>query len=77
VGQIIGVHIPAEGSDFSLIQNAQWVLKFFHRNKVAGGIKLTPHYHLVPRLRMSTAIPQLPLHVDRDNVTLTFICQHY
>ena len=28
-----------------------------------GGVKLTPHLHLVPKLGMSGAIPQLPYNL--------------
>jgi hypothetical protein len=39
----------------------QWVQGFFHEAKVAQGVKLTTHFHLALRLRMSGAIPLLPL----------------
>jgi hypothetical protein len=42
----------------SLLYNGYWV---FPRGKVAGGVVLTTHPLLAPRLRMSKAIPLLPL----------------
>jgi len=39
-----------------------WVPGSFPGNKEVGALKLTTHLHLVPSLRMSGAIPPLPLY---------------
>jgi len=42
-------------------------------------VKLTTHLHLVPRLRMSGTLPQLPFSirgVQKDSCTLTFTFRH-
>ena len=65
--------MPAGISDLSLLQNFQKVSGAhpasysvnsggsFARSKAAG-VKLTIRLHLVPRLRMSGAMPPHPLH---------------
>jgi hypothetical protein len=53
------------------------VVAFLH----SGGVKLTTHLHLVPRLSVSGSIPQLRQYVlmawylgkHRDNFTFTFL----
>jgi hypothetical protein len=53
----------------SLVCSGYWVLSW---NKVAGGVDLTTHLHLVPRVRMGGAIrlfqPVCLPDVDTDNV---------
>jgi len=39
-----------------------WVLEYFPWSKEFGALKLTTHLQLVPRLRMSGAIPLFPLY---------------
>jgi len=34
-----------------------------HSGKAAGGVKLTVHIHLLPRLRLRGTIPPFPQHV--------------
>jgi len=67
-----GVHIQVGARDFcpkrpqrlwgptSPRFNGYWVIS---RRQNAQGEKLTMHLHLVPKLRISGAIPPLPLHV--------------
>ena len=68
-----GVRIPVGAGDFSVSQNLQTgagshpVLylmgaEVLSRRQSGGGVKLSTHFHLEPRLRMSGVIPQLPLY---------------
>jgi len=68
-----GVRILLATRDFSLFQNAQtfsgahpdsyWVVtEFMSQGKSGRGVKLTSDLHLLPRLRLSGAIPLLPIH---------------
>jgi hypothetical protein len=78
------VPIPARATDFSLLQNAQgsgaqaapylmsvnvlsWV-------KSGWGMTLNTHLHPTPRIRISGAIPLLPLYdfIDRTRTSLPF-----
>jgi hypothetical protein len=43
----------------------------FAGEKVAWGVRLTVHIHLVPRLRMNGAITSTPLHVFRPCIGKT------
>jgi len=69
--------------DFSLLENVKtgsvahppsysMVPGFFPDSKTDVACKLTTHLHIVPRLRMSGTLPQLPLHafLDRQNFTI-------
>jgi hypothetical protein len=40
----------------------QWTLGFFPRGKTVGGVMVTTHLNLAPRLRISTATPLLLLY---------------
>jgi len=44
----------------SLLDN--WYHGLFHRGYSNQGMKLTTHFSLIPRLRLSGAIPLLPLY---------------
>ena len=51
-----------------------WVQRFFPEVK-RPGLKLIAHLHLVPRLRMTGAVPLLPLYlndVDRHNIPFVY-----
>jgi len=82
------VRILAEARDFSFPQNVQngsgdnqppakWVLGFFDKKIVAGGMTPTTHLHLVLRLRMSSTIHLLPTEclygMNTVNSTFTWI----
>jgi len=57
----------------------QWVLEALTPWKSGRGVKLTTHFHVVPRLRIRAAITLLPQYVfmawclvkHRDNFTFT------
>ena len=57
--------------EFSLnehVPGSFWYM--FSRGSVAWAIRLITHLHLVPKSRMSGAIPTLPLYaIHRDNCT--------
>ena len=40
--------------------NIRWVPGLFHRGYSGRVVKLTTHFHLVPKLRMSGTIPPFP-----------------
>jgi hypothetical protein len=57
----IVVRFPA-GPKSLLLNRPDWMwgpLRHFTRVKISRGVKLIPHVHLVPRLRMTGAIPPL------------------
>ena len=68
-----GVRIPVGAGDFSVSQNLQtgsashsalylMGAEVLSRGKSGRGVKLSTHFHLELRLRMSGVIPQLPLY---------------
>lgn len=51
------------------VPGSSWYM--FSRGKVARAIRLITQLHLLPKSRMSAAIPTLPLYaIHRDNCTL-------
>ena len=69
----VGVRVPVGASDSSFLQNVQTASGahpalysmgsgVLSRGYSGRGVKLTTHLHLVPRLRMSGAIPLIPLY---------------
>jgi hypothetical protein len=63
-------------------QSLHWILKGLHHLIInITSVKLTTHLHLVPRSRMSGAIPPFPLYIfmawclvkHRDNFTLLYL----
>ena len=49
-------------SEIATQRPLHWVPGFFAGGEAAGRVKLTIHLHLVPVLRMSAAMPLLPMY---------------
>jgi hypothetical protein len=54
------IRITAGTRDSSLLQNVQFVPRFLPGGRSDRGVNLTTRLHLVPKLRMSGAIPLFP-----------------
>ena len=61
VTELSGVRIPAGKRNISVLQNAHTAVRPTQPRKGTRGMRLTTHLDLVPRLRMSGALPPLPL----------------
>jgi len=82
------VPIPARAKDFSLLQNTQgpevqavsysMSAKVLSWEKSGWGMALKTHVHPTPRVRISGAIPLLPLYdfIDRTRTSLPFTFYH-
>jgi hypothetical protein len=67
-----GVRIPIGTKSTVWLQGPPSLLFIGYRGSLfGGGVKLTIHLHLVPRLRMSGVVPLLPLYTY-TYVTLVF-----
>jgi hypothetical protein len=75
---LFGVQVLVGGRDIYFLQNVKTGsysvgTGTLTRGHIGQGVKLNTHIHLVPRLRMSGAVPLLPLHAFITWTSKTFL----